>query len=114
MDPTSKAVSLVESESRPSGVQLVNTERTNKITDPMDLVALAEQVQRRDRIHVRPSPEPPSKDPAPRELPTPQPNSSPPTESMEGKTSLQTRGNPYIRPVRDRKPPERYKDYILT
>ncbi|XP_071840514.1 uncharacterized protein C1orf50 homolog [Apostichopus japonicus] len=48
MDRTTSAVALVEPESQPSGVQLVNTDRTNKMTDPMDLVALAEQVQKGD------------------------------------------------------------------
>ncbi|KAJ8049915.1 hypothetical protein HOLleu_02879 [Holothuria leucospilota] len=39
----------------------------------------------RDRIHVRPSPEPTSKDPAPSELPTSQSNSSPQRKVWKGK-----------------------------
>lgn len=40
------SVALVESSSRPTGVQLVNTHRTNKHADPMDLVALAQTIQK--------------------------------------------------------------------
>ena len=39
-------MALVESSSRPTGVQLVNTHRTNKHADPMDLVALAQTIQK--------------------------------------------------------------------
>lgn len=39
-------VQLVEANQRPTGVQLVNTERTNKHADPMDLVALAQTIQK--------------------------------------------------------------------
>jgi len=41
-------VSLVEANSNPLGVQLVNTQRTNKSGDANDLVALAIQVQKAD------------------------------------------------------------------
>lgn len=40
------SVSLVESTSRPCGMQLVNSKKTNKCADPMDLVELATQVQK--------------------------------------------------------------------
>ena len=40
------AVALVEANSRPMGVQLVNTKQTNKCSDPMDLIELAKQVQK--------------------------------------------------------------------
>lgn len=39
-------VKLVESNSRPCGVQLVSTARTNKNADPMDLVELATNIQK--------------------------------------------------------------------
>ena len=39
-------VALVESNSRPSGHQLVNTYMVNRNADPMDLVELARQVQK--------------------------------------------------------------------
>ena len=45
-----QAVALVESNSRPTGVQLVNTHRTNKHADPMDLVALAQTIQKADEM----------------------------------------------------------------
>ncbi|KAM6947672.1 uncharacterized protein C1orf50 homolog [Lycodopsis pacificus] len=41
-------VTLVESSSNPSGVQLVSSYQTNRVGDPTDLVALATQVQRGD------------------------------------------------------------------
>ncbi|KAM8927995.1 uncharacterized protein C1orf50 homolog [Pelodytes ibericus] len=41
-------VSLVESSSNPSGVQLVNSYRTSRIGDPANLVELAQQVQKAD------------------------------------------------------------------
>lgn len=43
-------MALVESSSRPTGVQLVNTHRTNKHADPMDLVALAQTIQKADEM----------------------------------------------------------------
>ncbi|XP_048752460.2 uncharacterized protein C1orf50 homolog [Ostrea edulis] len=45
-----KAVQLVESNSRPGGVQLVSTARTNKTADPMDLVELATTIQKADEF----------------------------------------------------------------
>ncbi|XP_029908031.1 uncharacterized protein C1orf50 homolog [Myripristis murdjan] len=41
-------VTLVESNSAPSGLELVSSYQTNRVGDPMDLVALASQVQRGD------------------------------------------------------------------
>ncbi|XP_068098852.1 uncharacterized protein C1orf50 homolog [Hyperolius riggenbachi] len=41
-------VTLVESSSNPSGVQLVSTYQTNRIGDPSNLVELAQQVQKAD------------------------------------------------------------------
>ncbi|XP_017297116.1 uncharacterized protein C1orf50 homolog [Kryptolebias marmoratus] len=41
-------VTLVESSSVPSGVELVSSYQTNRVGDPTDLVALAEQVQKGD------------------------------------------------------------------
>uniref|UniRef100_A0AAQ4QQX1 Chromosome 1 open reading frame 50 n=1 Tax=Gasterosteus aculeatus aculeatus TaxID=481459 RepID=A0AAQ4QQX1_GASAC len=41
-------VTLVESSSAPSGVELVSSYQTTRVGDPMDLVALATQVQRGD------------------------------------------------------------------
>ncbi|MEQ2311062.1 hypothetical protein AMECASPLE_015757 [Ameca splendens] len=41
-------VKLVESSTAPSGVELVNLYQTNRVGDPMNLVALAEQVQKAD------------------------------------------------------------------
>ncbi|MEQ2259083.1 hypothetical protein XENORESO_006582 [Xenotaenia resolanae] len=41
-------VKLVESSTAPSGVELVNLYQTNRVGDPMNLVALAEQVQTAD------------------------------------------------------------------
>ena len=40
------SVALVESDSQPMGVTLVNTLHTNKMSDCMDLVELAKQVQK--------------------------------------------------------------------
>lgn len=40
------AVTLVESSSAPSGLELVSSYQTNRVGDPMNLVALAEQVQK--------------------------------------------------------------------
>ena len=50
-------MALVESNSAPGGMQLVNSYMTNKTSDPSDLVALAEQVQKvrsgkSDRIYA--------------------------------------------------------------
>ncbi|CAB1456118.1 unnamed protein product [Pleuronectes platessa] len=42
------AVALVESSSAPGGLELVSSYQTNRVGDPMDLVALATQVQRGD------------------------------------------------------------------
>ncbi len=39
-------MTLVESSSAPSGLKLVSSYQTTKVGDPMDLVALAEQVQK--------------------------------------------------------------------
>ncbi|XP_072239028.1 uncharacterized protein C1orf50 homolog [Leuresthes tenuis] len=41
-------VKLVESSAAPSGLELVSSYQTNRVGDPMDLVALAEQVQKGD------------------------------------------------------------------
>ncbi|XP_011436160.2 uncharacterized protein C1orf50 homolog [Crassostrea angulata] len=48
--PHTTAVQLVESNSRPCGVQLVSTARTNKNADPMDLVELATTIQKADEF----------------------------------------------------------------
>ncbi|TRY93090.1 hypothetical protein DNTS_008617 [Danionella cerebrum] len=50
--PHSKAttVTLVESSSNPSGMALVNVYQTNRVGDPMDLIALAQQVQKGDEF----------------------------------------------------------------
>ena len=46
-DPSSEVrVQLVERESAPMGLQLVNANKVNKSSDPMDLVSLAQQVQK--------------------------------------------------------------------
>uniref|UniRef100_A0A3B3WUM8 DUF2452 domain-containing protein n=1 Tax=Poecilia mexicana TaxID=48701 RepID=A0A3B3WUM8_9TELE len=42
------AVNLVETSTAPSGMELVSSYQTNRVGDPMDLVALAEQVQKGD------------------------------------------------------------------
>ncbi|XP_043917826.1 uncharacterized protein C1orf50 homolog [Protopterus annectens] len=47
---TCTTVALVESSTNPSGVQLVNTYHTNRVGDPGDLVALAQQVQKADEF----------------------------------------------------------------
>ncbi|XP_015192290.2 uncharacterized protein C1orf50 homolog [Lepisosteus oculatus] len=44
------AVVLVESNSNPTGLQLVSSYHTNRVGDPMDLVALAQQVQKADEF----------------------------------------------------------------
>jgi len=41
-------VTLVESSSSPQGLELVSSYQTNRVGDPMDLIALATQVQRGD------------------------------------------------------------------
>ncbi|XP_018614083.1 uncharacterized protein C1orf50 homolog [Scleropages formosus] len=46
----STTVTLVESSSNPSGVQLVSTYQTHRAGDPMDLVMLAQQVQKGDEF----------------------------------------------------------------
>ncbi|XP_041128944.1 uncharacterized protein C1orf50 homolog [Polyodon spathula] len=43
-------VALVESNANPSGLQLVSSYQTNRVGDPMDLVALAQQVQKADEF----------------------------------------------------------------
>ncbi|XP_013407461.1 uncharacterized protein C1orf50 homolog isoform X2 [Lingula anatina] len=51
MDPSiSTTVALVESNSNPCGVQLVNVNAVNKSSDPMDIVELAKQVQKADEF----------------------------------------------------------------
>ncbi|KAL8562550.1 hypothetical protein ACOMHN_045815 [Nucella lapillus] len=50
MEPIGTQVALVESNARPMGVQLVNSRQTNKTSSPMDLVQLAEQVQKADEF----------------------------------------------------------------
>lgn len=40
------AVTLVETSSAPSGLELVSAYQTNRVGDPMDLVSLAAQVQK--------------------------------------------------------------------
>ncbi|GCB70953.1 uncharacterized protein C1orf50 homolog isoform X1 [Scyliorhinus torazame] len=42
------AVALVESSANPAGLQLVSTYQTNRVGDPLDIVALAEQIQKAD------------------------------------------------------------------
>ncbi|XP_051895152.1 uncharacterized protein C1orf50 homolog [Pristis pectinata] len=44
----STTVALVESNTNPTGLQLVSTYKTNRLGDPLDLVALAEQIQKGD------------------------------------------------------------------
>ncbi len=39
-------VTLVETSSNPSGMALVSPYQTNRVGDPMDIVALAQQVQK--------------------------------------------------------------------
>ncbi|XP_055040478.2 uncharacterized protein C1orf50 homolog [Misgurnus anguillicaudatus] len=43
-------VTLVETSRNPSGIMLVNPYQTNRVGDPMDLVALAQQVQKGDEF----------------------------------------------------------------
>ncbi|XP_069466989.1 uncharacterized protein C1orf50 homolog [Ambystoma mexicanum] len=47
---TVTTVALVESSSDPSGLKLVSSYQTNRIGDPSDLVALAQQVQKADEF----------------------------------------------------------------
>ncbi|XP_072887849.1 uncharacterized protein C1orf50 homolog [Hemitrygon akajei] len=44
----STAVALVESNTNPAGLQLVSSYKTNRLGDPLDLVVLAEQIQKAD------------------------------------------------------------------
>ncbi|XP_062889325.1 uncharacterized protein C1orf50 homolog [Mobula hypostoma] len=44
----SAAVALVESNANPVGLQLVSSYKTNRLGDPLDLVVLAEQIQKAD------------------------------------------------------------------
>ncbi|XP_078095203.1 uncharacterized protein C1orf50 homolog isoform X1 [Mustelus asterias] len=41
-------VALVESSANPAGLQLVSTYQTNRVGDPLDVVALAEQIKKAD------------------------------------------------------------------
>jgi len=52
MDPpiSTKTVALVEANSTPLGVQLVNTRKTNKMAEANDLVELAKTVQKADEF----------------------------------------------------------------
>lgn len=43
-------VTLVETNNTPSGLELVSSYQTNRLGDPMDLVSLAQQVQRADEF----------------------------------------------------------------
>lgn len=43
-------VTLVETTSTPGGVELVSSYQTNRVGDPMDLIALAQQVQKGDEF----------------------------------------------------------------
>merc|ERR1711976_814870 len=45
-----RAVALVEKNASPSGLQLVNSNKTNKMYDCMDLVTLATEVQKADQF----------------------------------------------------------------
>ncbi|XP_032904374.1 uncharacterized protein C1orf50 homolog isoform X2 [Amblyraja radiata] len=49
-DAPPAAVALVESSSKPSGLQLVSTHQTIRLGDPLDLVALAQQIQKGDEF----------------------------------------------------------------
>lgn len=49
-EPYKSTVALVETQSRPLGVQLVDASSTNKMQDPMDLVGLAHQIQKADEF----------------------------------------------------------------
>ena len=51
-NPLGITVQLVESENRPMGVTLVNPNKVNKASDPMDLVELARQVQKVIFIYI--------------------------------------------------------------
>ncbi|KAJ8259502.1 hypothetical protein GJAV_G00170050 [Gymnothorax javanicus] len=44
------AVTLVETNKAPCGLELVSSYQTNRVGDPMDLVALAQQVQKGDEF----------------------------------------------------------------
>ncbi|KAB5537220.1 hypothetical protein PHYPO_G00116340 [Pangasianodon hypophthalmus] len=44
------AVTLVETNSNPNGLELVSSYHTNRVGDPMDLVTLAQQVQKGDEF----------------------------------------------------------------
>ncbi|XP_060708019.1 uncharacterized protein C1orf50 homolog [Hemiscyllium ocellatum] len=46
----SSAVALVESNANPAGLQLVSSYQTNRVGDPLDIVALAEQIQKADEF----------------------------------------------------------------
>eukprot|EP00061_Rhincodon_typus_P007440 g29142.t1 len=41
-----QGMALVESSANPAGLQLVSTYQTNRIGDPLDIVALAQQIQK--------------------------------------------------------------------
>ncbi|XP_048417429.1 uncharacterized protein C1orf50 homolog isoform X2 [Stegostoma tigrinum] len=43
---SSSTVALVESSASPAGLQLVSTYQTNRIGDPLDIVSLAQQIQK--------------------------------------------------------------------
>ncbi|XP_067826729.1 uncharacterized protein C1orf50 homolog [Heptranchias perlo] len=45
---TSPTVALVESNASPAGLQLISTYRTNRVGDPIDIVALAEEIKKAD------------------------------------------------------------------
>ncbi|XP_066547063.1 uncharacterized protein C1orf50 homolog isoform X1 [Amia ocellicauda] len=45
---TTTIVALVETSGNPTGLQLVSSYQTHRVGDPMDLVALAQQVQKAD------------------------------------------------------------------
>lgn len=51
LEPTDlETVALVESSVIPLGVHLVNSRRTNKTSDPSDIVELAQQIQKADEL----------------------------------------------------------------
>merc|ERR1712062_479002 len=50
MPTNTSAVALVEQNATPGGMQLVNSNKTNKMYDCMDLVALATEVQKADQF----------------------------------------------------------------
>ncbi|XP_048417428.1 uncharacterized protein C1orf50 homolog isoform X1 [Stegostoma tigrinum] len=47
---SSSTVALVESSASPAGLQLVSTYQTNRIGDPLDIVSLAQQIQKADEF----------------------------------------------------------------